>query len=79
MQDAKAFNGRLTHRPERRYSIDEGSLKKEPDAIAKCNQEIDDSFMSLYADKAKGILTEQRFLHFTETLEQERMDNKARM
>ena len=36
-------------------------------------------FMSLYADKAKGILTEQRFLRMTETLEQEQTDNKARM
>jgi len=36
-------------------------------------------FMSLYADKAKGILTEQRFLRMTETLEQEQTVNKARM
>ena len=36
-------------------------------------------FMSLYTDKAKGILTEQRFLRMTETLEQEQVDNKARM
>ena len=35
--------------------------------------------MSLYADKTKGILTEQRFLRMTETLEQEQHDNKARM
>ena len=36
-------------------------------------------FMSLYADKAKGILAEQRFLRMTETLEQEQTYNKARM
>ena len=36
-------------------------------------------FMSLYADKAKGILTEQRFLRMTETLEQEQTDNKVRI
>ena len=36
-------------------------------------------FMSLYTDKTKGILTEQRFLRMTETLEQEQTDNKARM
>ena len=35
--------------------------------------------MSLYTDKTKGILTEQRFLRMTETLEQEQADNKARM
>ena len=79
LQDAEAFYGRLTHRLEQQYSIDVDSLKKEQDALAKRNQEIDDMFMSLYADKAKGILTEQRFLRMTETLEQEQMDNKARM
>ena len=79
LQDAEAFYGRLTHRLEQRYSIDETSLKKEQAALAKRNQEIDDMFMSLYADKAKGILTEQRFLRMTETLEQEQADNRARM
>ena len=79
LQDAEAFYGRLTHRLEQRYSIDETSLKKEQDALAKRNQEIDDMFMNLYADKARGILTEQRFLRMTETLEQEQADNKSRM
>ena len=79
LQNAEAFYERLTHRLEQRYSIDERSLKKEQDALAKRNQEIDEMFMSLYADKAKGILTEQRFLRMTETLEQEQADNKARM
>lgn len=79
LQDAEAFYDQLTHRLEQRYSIDETSLKKEQDALAKRNQEIDDMFMNLYADKAKGILTEQRFLRMTETLEQEQTDNKARM
>ena len=36
-------------------------MKKELDTLAKRNQEIDEMFMSLYADKTKGILTEQRF------------------
>ena len=79
LQDAEAFYGRLTRRLEQRYSIDEKSLKKEQDALAKRNQEIDEMFMSLYADKAKGILTEQRFLRMTDTLEQEQTSNKARM
>ena len=79
LQDAEAFYTRLTHQLEQRYSIDEGSLKKEQNALAKRNQEIDEMFMSLYADKAKGILTEQRFLRMTETLEQEQANNKARM
>ena len=54
-------------------------LFRSQDALAKRNQEIDDMFMNLYADKAKGILTERRFLRMTETLEQEQTDNKARM
>ncbi len=78
LQDAEAFYGRLTHRLEQRYTMDEGALKKELDALAKRNQEIDEMFMSLYADKTRGVLTEQRFL-MTETLEQEQTDNKARM
>ena len=60
-------------------SLDENGLKRELEALTKRNQEIDDIFMSLYADKTKGILTEQRFLRMTETLEQEQHDNKARM
>ena len=47
--------------------------------MRKRNQEIDEMFMSLYADKAKGILTEQRFFRMTEMLEQEQANNKARM
>ena len=38
------MGGRLTRRLEQRYSIDEKSLKKEQDALAKRNQEIDEMF-----------------------------------
>ena len=54
-------------------------MKKQFDTLLKRNQEIDDMFISLYADKTKGILTEQRFLRMTEALEQEQADNKSRM
>ena len=79
LQDAEVFYGRLTHRLEQRYTMDEGALKKELDTLAKRNQEIDGMFMNLYVDKTKGILSEQRFFHMTETLEQEQADNKTRM
>lgn len=79
LQDEEEFYKRLTHRLEQQYTLDEGALKKEFDALAKRNQDIDEMFMSLYADKTKGVLTEQRFLRMTETLEQEQTDNKARM
>ncbi len=36
-------------------------------------------FMSLYTDKAKGILTEQRFLKLTSKLEQEQEANRKRL
>ena len=79
LQNADAFYEQLTNRLEQRYTMDEGALKKELDTLAKRNQEIDEMFMSLYADKTKGILTEQRFFRMTETLEQEQVDNKARV
>ncbi len=77
LQDAEAFYGRMAHRLERRYTTDEGALKKEFDALAKHNQKIDEMLMSLYADKTKGVLPERRFLRMTEMLEQ--TDNKFRM
>ena len=43
------------------------------------NQEIDDTFISLYADKAKGILTEKRFLRLTDAMEKEQESNQKRM
>ena len=79
LQDEEGFYKRLTRRLEQQYTLDEGALKKEFDTLAKRNQDIDEMFMSLYADKTKGVLTEQRFLRMTETLEQEQADNKARM
>ena len=79
LQDAETFYTRLTRQLERQYVTDEGALKKQFDALLKRNQEIDDMFISLYSDKTKGILTEQRFLRMTEALEQEQADNKSRM
>ena len=55
------------------------SLKKEYESLAGRNQEIDDTFISLYADKAKGILTEKRFLKLTEAMEKEQEKNQNRM
>jgi len=79
LQNAEAFYSRLTHQLERQYVTDEGALKRQLDTLMKRNQEIDDMFISLYTDKTKGVLTEQRFLRMTETLEQEQVDNKTRI
>ena len=43
------------------------------------NQEIDGMFLSLYTDKAKGVLTEQRFMKLTAALEQEQEANQKRL
>lgn len=57
LKDKEAFYGRLSRRMEKQYLADADSLKKEYESLAQRNQEIDDTFISLYADKVKGILT----------------------
>lgn len=79
LKDKEAFYGRLSRRMEKQYLSDMGSLKKEYEGLAQRNQEIDDTFISLYADKAKGILTEKRFLKLTDAMEQEQEGNQKRM
>ena len=79
LKDADVFYQRLSSRMERRYMADASEMKKECDRLEARNQEIDSMFMSLYTDKAKGILTEQRFLKLTATLEQEQDANRKRI
>ena len=50
-----------------------------PKSSAIKHQEIDGMFLSLYTDKAKGILTEQRFMKLTAALEQEQESNQKRL
>ena len=45
--------------------------KEKHERLAQRNQEIDDAFISLYADKAKGIHTEKSFLKLTDAMEKE--------
>ena len=79
LKDKEAFYGRLSWRMEKQYLADADSLKKEYESLAGRNQEIDDTFISLYADKAKGILTEKRFLKLTDAMEKEQESNQNRM
>ena len=76
-KDADAFYQRLSSRMERRYLLDASQTQKE--WLESRNQEIDGMFLSLYTDKAKGILTEQRFMKLTATLEQEQEANQKRL
>jgi len=79
LKDKEAFYGRLSRRIEKQYLADTDSLKKEYESLAQRNQEIDDTFISLYADKAKGILTEKRFMKLTDAMEREQESNQIRM
>ncbi len=79
LKDREAFYVRLSRRMEKQYLADTDSLKKEYESLAGRNQEIDDTFISLYADKAKGILTEKRFLKLADAMEKEQESNQNRM
>ena len=68
---ADAFYQRLCSRMESRYMADLSEMRKECGRLETRNQEIDDIFLSLYSDKAKGVLTEQRFMKLTVAMEQE--------
>lgn len=79
LKDADVFYQRLSNRMERQYKMNASEMQKECDQLEARNQEIDSMFMSLYTDKAKGILTEQRFLKLTATLEQEQETNRKQL
>lgn len=79
LKDENVFYQRLSSRMERRYMADASEMQRECERLEARNQEIDSMFMSLYTDKAKGILTEQRFLKLTATLEGEQEANRKRI
>ena len=79
LKDADAFYKRLSSRMEQQYMADASDTKKECERLEVRNQEIDSIFMNLYTDKAKGVLTEQRFLKMTATLDQEQEANRKRI
>ena len=79
LKDADAFYQHLSRRMESRYLADTDGLHRERERLQSRNQEIDDMFLSLYTDKAKGILSEQRFLKLTAALEQEQEGNQRRL
>ena len=79
IRDEDAFYQRLTRRLENRYQTDASSLHRELNRLMARNQEIDDTFLSLYTDKSKGILTDQRFLKLTMAMENEQKENNGRI
>mgnify|MGYP002226345473 FL=1 len=79
LKDADAFYQRLSSRMERRYMADASEIQKERERLEARNREIDDMFLSLYTDKAKGVISEQRFVKLTAALEQEQEANQRRL
>ena len=79
LKDADSFYQRLSSRMERRYKTDANETKKEIDRLQSRNQEIDNMFLSLYTDKAKGVISEQRFMKLTAAMEQEQEENQRRL
>lgn len=78
LKDADAFYQRLSRRMEHRYLADISETKKELARLEARDKEIDDMFLSLYTDKSKGVLSEQRFMKLTATLEDEQEQNRRR-
>lgn len=68
LKDADAFYQRLRSRMERRYMADASQMQKERGRLEARNREIGEMFLNLYTDKAKGILSEQRFMKLTATM-----------
>lgn len=79
LKDADAFYQRLSIRMERQYMVDASEVQKERERLEARNREIDDLFLSLYTDKAKGVLSEQRFMKLITVMEQEQEENQRRL
>ena len=79
LKDADVFYQRLSSRMEHRYMADASQMQKERERLEVRNREIDEMFLNLYTDKAKGILSEQRFVKLTATMEQEQEENQRRL
>ena len=58
---------------------DASEMQKERERLEARNQQIDDMFLSLYTDKAKGVISEQRFVKLTSAMEQEQEENQRRL
>ena len=79
LKDVESFYQRISSRMERRYLADASEMEKERERLEARNREIDDMFLNLYTDKAKGILSEQRFVKLTATMEREQEENQKQL
>lgn len=79
LNNSESFYNRLSRQMERKYAVDASEITRELDRLEARNQEIDTLFLNLYTDKAKGVLSEQRFVKLTATIEQEQEENRRKM
>jgi len=79
IKDPEELYSRLADKLMKRGAVNVTALQQEYARLSERNNEIDDTFVSLYNDKAKGILSESRFLKLTEAMENEQKANTARM
>ncbi len=79
LKDVESFYQRISSRMERRYLADASEMEKERERLEARNREIDDMFLNLYTDKAKGILSEQRFVKLTAAMEREQGENQKQL
>ncbi len=79
LKDVESFYQRISSRMERRYLADAWEMEKERERLEARNREIDDMFLNLYTDKAKGILSEQRFVKLTAAMEREQEENQKQL
>lgn len=79
LKDVESFYQRISSRMERRYLADASEMEKERGRLEARNREIDDMFLNLYTDKAKGILSEQRFVKLTAAMEREQEENQKQL
>ena len=59
--------------------VDASEMQKARERLEARNREIDDMFLSLYTDKAKGVISEQRFVKLTAAMEQEQEENQRHL
>ena len=79
LKDVESFYQRISSRMERRYLADASKTEKEQERLEARNREIDDMFLNLYTDKAKEILSEQRFVKLTAAMEREQEENQKQL
>ncbi|XBX07951.1 recombinase family protein [Enterocloster clostridioformis] len=79
LKDVESFYQRISSRMERRYLADASEMEKERERLEARNREIDGMFLNLYTDKAKGILSEQRFVKLTAAMEREQEENQKQL